>query len=128
MSKKHTILVVEDDTDLREILREKLKMEGFEALEAENGKVGLDLALENHPDMILLDILMPVMDGLSMLKELRKDAWGATAGVFILSNLNEAEKVQEGVEGNTYGYLIKSDIQPDDIIALIRKKLIELGK
>ena|SRR3989344_6686633 len=122
-NKKEIILITEDEVDLRQLLHEKLSLEGFDVLEAENGDAGLKAALEHHPDVILLDILMPIMDGLSMLKELRKDPWGATASVIILSNLSEAEKIQEGVEGNTAGYLVKSDWEPADIVTLVRKEL-----
>lgn len=122
-NKKQTVLIVEDEVDLREILKLKLKGEGFGVLEAENGKVGLEMALSQHPDMILLDIIMPVMDGTEMLTELRKDSWGSKAGVIVLSNLTEAEKIRESIEKNTYGYLVKSDCEPDDIVALIRKEL-----
>ncbi len=122
-NKKRTVLIVEDDTDLRQILKDKLTGEDFNVLEAENGKKGLEAALANHPDMILLDIIMPVMDGIAMLTELRKDAWGIKAGVIVLSNLSEAERIRESIEKNTYGYLVKSDCEPDDIVALIRKEL-----
>jgi CheY-like chemotaxis protein len=122
-NKKYTVLIVEDDLDLRQILKEKLNDEGFDVLEAENGKIGLETALAKHPDVILLDILMPAMDGIAVLNELRQDPWGKDACVIVLSNLNQAEKIQESIEKNTYGYLIKSDCRPDDIIALIRKKL-----
>jgi DNA-binding response OmpR family regulator len=123
MNKKNTVLIVEDETDLRELLKKKLTDENFEVLEAENGKVGLEVSLSKHPDVILLDIVMPVMDGLSMLEELRKNEWGLGAKVIVLSNLNEAEKVSESLEKNIYNYLIKSNWEPDDIVKLIKKSL-----
>jgi DNA-binding response OmpR family regulator len=121
--KKNVILIVEDEIDLRELLKNKLIEEGFDVLEAENGKIGLEMALDKHPDMILLDVLMPVMDGLSMLKELRQNDWGKSAPVVILSNFSEAEKITEGLEKNVYDYLVKSSWEPDTIIAMIKKKL-----
>ena len=123
---KNTILIVEDEIDLRELLEKKLKIEGFNVLEAENGKVGLETALSQHPDVILLDIIMPVMDGISMLKELRQDAWGKNVVVIILSNLSEVERINAGLEKNVYDYLVKSDWEPDDIADLINKKLGKL--
>jgi len=121
--KKNTILIVEDEMDLRELLKNKLESEGYNVLEADNGRVGTDMALSQHPDIILLDIIMPQMDGLSMLKELRQDEWGKNVPVIILSNLSEAEKISEGLEKNVYDYLVKSDWEPDNVVALIRKKL-----
>ena len=123
MDKKYTILIVEDESDLRMLINSKLTEEGYNTLEAENGKVGLETAIAQHPDVILLDIVMPVMDGLSMLKELRQDPWGKEARVIILSNLSEAEKIGEGMEKNVYDYLVKSDWNPNDIVDLIKKKL-----
>ena len=103
-TKKNTVLIIEDELDLRGLLKTKLISEHFEVLEADNGKIGLDISLSSHPDIILLDIVMPVMDGLAMLKELRQDEWGKTAKVIVLSNLNEAEKVSESLEKNIYNY------------------------
>jgi len=121
--KKSVVLIVEDELDLRQLLQSKLVRENFDVLEAENGKVGLDTALSVHPDIILLDIVMPVMDGLSMLKELRKDAWGKDVPVIILSNLSEVEKISDGLENSVYDYLVKADWEPDNVVDLIRKKL-----
>jgi DNA-binding response OmpR family regulator len=123
MNKKNTVLIVEDETDLRGLLKKKLTDENFEVFEAENGKTGLEVSLSKHPDIILLDVIMPVMDGLSMLEELRKNEWGKSAKVIVLSNLNEAEKVSESLEKNIYNYLIKANWEPDDIVKLIKKSL-----
>ena len=122
-TKKNNVLIVEDEIDLRRLLRGKLVNEGFDVLEADNGKTGLETALSQRPDIVLLDIVMPVMDGFSMLKELRKDEWGKNVPVVILSNLSENEKIGEGLEKNVYDYLVKADWEPDDIVDLIRKKL-----
>lgn len=122
-NKKSTVLIVEDESDLRQLLRTKIESEEFNVLEAENGKVGLETALAQHPDVILLDIVMPIMDGLSMLKDLRQNDWGKSVPVIILSNLSEVEKISAGMEENVYDYLVKSDWEPDDVIDLIRKKL-----
>jgi CheY-like chemotaxis protein len=124
--KKNTILIAEDEIDLRSLLKNKLESEGFNVLEAENGKVGLEVAINQHPDMILLDIIMPVMDGLSMLKELKQNEQGRNIPVIILSNLSENEKIDDDVKKNICAYLIKSDWGPDAIVDLIRKKLAEI--
>lgn len=126
--KKNTVLIVEDETDLRGLLKDKLQSEGFIVLEADNGQAGLATALSSHPDVILLDVIMPVMDGITMLKELRQDSWGKNVVVIILSNLGEAEKINEGLEKNVFGYLVKSNWEPDDVVNMIRNKLAERGK
>ncbi len=75
-AKKNKILIVEDEATICNALRDKLAGAGFLVLAAKNGEEGLKAALKERPDMILLDILMPKMDGLAMLKQLRENAWG----------------------------------------------------
>lgn len=125
MNKKYTILIVEDEIELRKLFSEKLQNEGFNVLEAENGKIGLEIALAKHPDMILLDIIMPVMGGLATLKELQNNAWGRVVPIIILSNLSESENIGESLERNVCGYFVKSDWEPDALVALIEKSLIK---
>lgn len=122
-NKKGTILLVEDEKDLRDILSLKLSIEGFNILEAENGRVGLEVALTKHPDVILLDIIMPILNGTLMLEELQKDTWGKNVPVIFLSNLSESENIVKNLEKNVRGYFIKSDWEPDDLITLIKKSL-----
>ncbi len=120
---KKTILIVEDEVSLREALKLKLEKEEYLVLEAENGKEGLDLALTTHPDLILLDIIMPVMDGISLFHELRKDDWGKSANVLILTNLSDLEKMAIATERNSSGYLIKSDWKINDLMIKVRELL-----
>lgn len=117
------ILLVEDEVSLRQILAEKLTIEKYSVIEASNGKEALELSLERHPDLILLDIVMPVMDGLSMLQELRKDEWGADVPVILLTNLNDSTKEFESMEMGAFGYLVKADWKIDDVIAKITETL-----
>lgn len=125
MDKKILIVeIVEDEPSLIEALRNKLNKEGFSVLEARNGKIGLDLALKERPDLILLDIIMPVMDGLTMLQELRKkDEWGKNVPVIILTNLSDDKKVMEAVKEGSYDYLIKSDWSINEVISKVRERL-----
>ncbi len=121
MSKK--ILIVEDEKSLREPLSKALKKEGFEVFEAENGEEGLDVAKKEHPNLILTDIVMPKMDGLSMLKELRKDRWGKNVHAIILTVLNEDKKVIDALQEGVYDYLIKSDWEVDNVVNKVKEKL-----
>lgn len=120
---KKTILIVEDETSLRNALRDKLAREGFAVLEAKNGEEGLEVALREHPDLILLDIIMPVMDGMTMLARLREDAWGKEAKVIILTNLSESEKVSAAMAAGMFDYLVKSDWKIEDVVAKVRERL-----
>jgi two-component system response regulator ResD len=117
------ILIVEDEVELLNILTEQLKDNSFVVLQAKNGADGLKMSLKHHPDMILLDIVMPIMDGLTMLNELRKDSWGKKAKVILLTNLSDNEKVAEAMKYKTYDYLVKSDWNIQDVIDLVNKRL-----
>lgn len=121
MAKK--ILIVEDDHPLRNAIKDKLSKEDFEILEAKNGTDGLATALEQQPDLILLDIIMPKMDGMTMLKKLRADDKGKNIPVIILTNLSDDKKVAESTEGGAYDYLIKSDWKIEDVVAKVKEKL-----
>jgi DNA-binding response OmpR family regulator len=117
------ILIVEDDTSLRQALRDKLSIEQFVVLEAKNGEEGLEIALRDHPDLILLDVMMPVMDGLTMLDLLRKDDWGRGAKVIFLTNLSDNVSISKAIEEGSYDYLVKSDWKIQDVVAKIRERL-----
>lgn len=120
---KKKVLIVEDDTSLRKALAEKLLYEGFAVCEAENGVVGLEVALREHPDIILLDVVMPKMDGLTMLSKLREDSWGKIAQVIMLTNVNDGESVLKSLDQAAFDYLIKSDWKLEDIVKKIRERL-----
>ncbi|MDO8505509.1 MAG: response regulator [bacterium] len=120
---KKIVLIVEDEVALLYAFKEEFMSAGFEVFEAKNGKEGLDIAIGKHPDMILLDILMPVMDGLTMLKKLREDAWGKNAQVIILTNLNDVQKVSEALTSVTFDYLVKADWKIEDIVKKVKERL-----
>jgi DNA-binding response OmpR family regulator len=121
--KKQKILIIEDEPSLRNVLGDKLIIEGFAVLQAGDGEEGLQVALREHPDLILLDIMMPKMDGLTMLKMLRADAWGKKAKVILLTNSNDNEKVADAMAQGTYDYLVKSDWKITDVVDKIRERL-----
>lgn len=125
MNTRKKILVVEDEQLLLRALCNKLKQEGFHVLEAINGKKGLEKALIDHPDMILLDIVMPVMDGLTMLKGLRKYDWGKAMPVIVLTNLIDAAVEEETIDRNVADYLVKADWRLDDIVQKIKDKFAQ---
>ena len=117
------ILIVEDELSLRNALRDKLRHEGFGTLEAKDGEEGLQLALSQRPDLILLDLVMPKMDGIAMLKQMKNDEqWGKKAKVIILTNLNDYDKLAEVMTLGTYDYLVKSDWKIGDVLKKIKDK------
>ena len=122
-SKKYTILVVEDDKSISNVLRDKLTIEGFNVLQAYDGQIGVEIALREHPDLILLDILMPVMDGITVLKNLQKDAWGKMARIIMLTNLADNENISMAIANGSNDYLVKSNWSMKDLVSKIRKRL-----
>jgi DNA-binding response OmpR family regulator len=125
MQTQTTILVVEDEQSLREAIVDILRLKNFVPLEAKNGKEGVAIALEKHPDLILLDLLMPVMGGMAALAEIRKDAWGAHVPVIILTNLsaNSEQLVDDMVTHKPLHYLVKSDWKIHDVVDKINEVL-----
>lgn len=121
--KNKKILVVEDEEPLRRVLKDILTYEGYEVLEAVNGIEGLGEALNKHPDLILLDIVMPRMDGLVMLQKLRENDWGKTALVMILTNLSDNDDVIKETEAEGIEYFVKTDIKINEVVAKINEKL-----
>lgn len=117
------ILIVEDEVPMLAALHDKFAEEGLKVILAKNGKVGLATALKTHPDIILLDILMPVMDGIKMLKRLRKDAWGKDAKVIVLSNVSDNDRVVAAVEQGTREYFVKTAWKLDSVVKIVKEHL-----
>ncbi len=126
MAKILVIEVVEDDASLRNALRDKLTLEGFSVLEAKDGEEGLAVALQEQPDLILLDILMPKMDGITMMKKLRQtNEWGKKAPIILLTNLspNEEKIMKSVIEDEPAYYLVKTEWKMADVIEKIKERL-----
>ena len=124
MNDQQTILIIDDEDDIREALRDALAAEGFNILEAKDGVEGLTTALEQKPDLILLDVVMPEMNGIDTLKELRKSDWGKDAKVILLTVLDDADSVFHGVKAGSTDYLIKTNWELKDIVKKIKQQLV----
>ena len=116
------ILLVDDDVIMSSTLAYNLEQSGFEVVKASDGEEGLKLAIEKKPDLILLDILLPKMDGITLIKKIREDAWGKKASIIVLTNLSSPENIAEATEW-TKDYLIKSDWKIEDLIRHVKNKL-----
>ena len=119
MSKK--ILIVEDEADIRNAIAEAITEAGFEVFIATNGAEGLEQAIANQPDLILLDLKMPVMDGQEALKRLRQDPWGRNAKVIALTSMDDAQSVAMAHTGDIEDYIIKVHNSLDDILRKVRE-------
>ena len=122
----NAILLIEDDKILLNMYEKLLTNHGYTVHTAMDGEEGLKKSLDEHPDLVLLDIRMPKMDGMTMLKLLRQDVWGKDAKVIILTNLDPIDTILQGVvrDHPTY-YLIKASTQFEDVLAKIREILGE---
>lgn len=123
---KKTILVVDDDLPVLDAIVEKLEREGFATLRSRNGEDGLAVALKTLPDLVLLDIIMPKLDGISMLKKLRAaNEWGKKVPVILLTNLSpDKEDFSKSMEGcDPAHYLIKANWSLSDVIEKVRETL-----
>ncbi|MCX6796032.1 MAG: response regulator [Candidatus Falkowbacteria bacterium] len=118
--KKYKVLIVEDELKLQKAISDKVVREGWLAINASNGEEGLRAALKDKPDIVLLDIIMPVMDGLTMLKELRKKS---NMPVLILTNLYDENKLIEAFRAGSYDYLVKANYSLNEVIDKIREVL-----
>ena len=116
----HKILIVDEDPALQKALRESLEESGFEVSIAEDGQAGLDMALQNHPDLILLDIVLPVMDGMTTLSKLRENEWGKNVSVILLTNLDDATKAAKAVENGVFDFLVKSQWSINDVVERVK--------
>lgn len=117
--------MVEDEKPLRKAIVDVLQNKKFRTLEARNGEEGLDIALAQKPDLILLDLLMPEVDGMTVLKKIRKNSWGMEVPVIILTNLNPSTEniVEDVITHKPLFYLIKSDWKLYDIASKIEQTL-----
>lgn len=122
MGKK--ILIVEDEASLRLALEFKLKNEGFDVISAADGEEGLTKALAEKPDLTLLDIILPKLDGFSVLEALSKDEAGRDLEIIVLTNLSPSGEALKHAENIKYEYLVKADWKLDDLIEKVKNKLV----
>jgi two-component system OmpR family response regulator len=120
-SDKKTVLIVDDEQDVREVLKAALQDAGFATLLASDGEEGLAVALERKPDVILLDIIMPNMDGWGMFEKLRVDEWGKTAKVLFLTNVGDMDSVSRAISQGGQGFLIKADMKLEDVVKKVEE-------
>lgn len=123
LNKKNNIkiLLVEDDPFLLSMYSVKFELEGFTVMTAEDGEKGLNMAKKEEPDIILLDIMLPKMDGFEVLKELKKDEKMKKIPVILLTNLSQKKEVSQGLSLGADDYLIKAHFMPSEVVEKILK-------
>jgi len=117
------IAIIEDDQAISQMYRIKFEAEGYTVETAGNGRLGLELVLAFHPDIVLLDLMMPEMNGEEMLQKLREDVWGKSVKVVVLTNMGEQE-VPAGIRDlQVSSFILKADMTPRQVAELVKKQL-----
>jgi DNA-binding response OmpR family regulator len=118
------VLIIEDDSLFQNALSLKLKSAGYETLIADNGAIGLETIQAQKPDLVILDLMMPVMDGKTMLKKLRELPQFVSLPVFVLSNAGDADTIMQAkTYYNANEFLIKTNVTLDQIVTKIRQRI-----
>ena len=116
-----TILIVEDEKALSEAL--SMYLDEYEIIVADNGADGLELAMKKQPDLMLLDQLMPVMNGTEVLEQMRSHEWGKNIDVIMMTNLNDIKTMNESLSSGVSDYIVKSEANLAEIKKLVDTRL-----
>jgi DNA-binding response OmpR family regulator len=119
----HKICIIEDDLPIQQMYRYKLEREGFEVKTADNGAAGLTLAKDYKPDLILLDLRMPIMSGDEMLRRMREEPWGSEIRVIVLTNISKTEAPSMLRILGVNRYIVKAHTTPQQVAEIIREVL-----
>lgn len=117
------IAIIEDDSVISQMYRMKFEADGFEVQVANNGKDGIALVEQFSPDMVLLDMQMPIMNGDDALKNIRAKDWGKTVPVMILTNLGEEEAPKDIRSLGIESYIVKADLTPRQVVERVKSTL-----
>ena len=116
-------VVIEDDSDVQFLYKNKLEREGFEVWVAGNGQHGLEVVELHKPDIILLDLLMPLMNGSEMLAHLRSKEWGSDIRVIVLTNISKDEAPSALRFLNVDRYIVKAHHTPAQVVKIVQEVL-----
>lgn len=122
-TKKYKVVLVEDEKMLADMYATKFSMEGFETTKANDGAAGLELAKKVRPDIILLDVIMPKLDGFAVLKLLKEDEKVKNVPVILLTNLGQDEDIKKGKQLGAADYFVKANHTPAEVVKKIREVL-----
>ena len=122
-NKQVRILLVEDDPFLLSMYSTKFELEDFQVISANDGQKGLDFALKEKPDIILLDILLPKMNGFEVLEKLKENEVTKNIPIILLTNLNQKNEIEKGLSLGADDFLIKAHFMPSEVVGKIKKIL-----
>lgn len=117
------ILVVEDDSMISSMYKTKFEADGFDVFVADNGAMGLELAKKEKPDIIMLDVILPQLDGFSVLEQIKQDETIKKIPVIMLTNLGTDEDRQKGEKMGAFDYLVKASLTPGQVSEKIKQAI-----
>ncbi len=123
LKNKKKILIVEDEKEVQDIYKTKFKKKGYKILLADSGTMGIDLAMREKPDLILLDLILPLKEGFVVLKALKSNPKTKNIPVVILSNLDQDYEIKMGKNLGAESYLTKVNTTPDDVVRAVEEIL-----
>lgn len=123
MDKKIKLLIIEDDLFLLNMYASKFELEGFEVILAEDGEKGWRTAIKEMPEIILLDIMMPKMNGFEVLEKLKSDDKVSKIPVILLTNLSQKDEIERAMNLGAADFLIKAHFRPSEVVEKIKKLL-----
>ena len=119
----HKLAIIEDDPAISQMYRMKFESEGYKVETAENGKIGLDMIEKMQPDMVLLDLMMPEMNGDEMLEIMRATEWGKDIPVIVLTNMGEQEIPAKIEKLGINAFVLKAEMTPKQVEELVKKEI-----
>jgi DNA-binding response OmpR family regulator len=122
-SSQKVILIIEDDSTLSNITKDKFESHGYRVLQASNGVEGLDLIEKKRPDIVLSEVILPKIDGFSLLDKVRRSKTISDIPIVLLTGLGQVNDVERGKSAGAVDYMIKSHISLDDVVARVEKIL-----
>ena len=117
------IAIIEDDPTISQMYRMKFESDGFEVRLAANGQIGVEVVEKFRPDIILLDLQMPEMNGTEALRHIRSKDWGKTIPVIVLTNLGEEEAPREIKELGVHSYIVKANLTPRQVVEQVKSAI-----
>lgn len=120
---KKKICIVEDEPSIREIYQIELEKNGYEVTSASNGVEGFELLKREKPDVALIDVMMPEMNGIELMEAMRKDELLSKIPVIVITNLSDEETIRKAGELESRFYLNKTLFKPNDVVGIVREVL-----
>lgn len=124
----HKVAIIEDDIAINQMYRMKFESEGFEVITAADGEDGLAVIEDEKPDIVLLDLMMPILTGEEVLSAMRGSAWGKNMPVIILTNMGENEAPKSISKNGVLDFIVKAQMTPSEVAAVVKKHLKDLKK